>query len=37
MTRGDPKLATDFWTSPEKVRSRDYLFLGSHCEVFLSK
>ena len=37
MTGGDPDLATDFWDSPVKARSRDYLFLGSQCEVFLGK
>ncbi len=36
-TRDEPELATDFWASPAKARSRDYLFLGSQCEVFLGK
>jgi hypothetical protein len=26
MTRGDPELATDFWDSPAKARSRGCLF-----------
>ena len=29
MIRGDPDLLTDFWASPTKTRSRDYLLLGS--------
>jgi hypothetical protein len=37
VTRGDPELATGFWTSPEKVLSRDYLLLGSQDEVVLGK
>ena len=35
MTSRDPDLATDFWDSPVKARSRDYLLLGSQDEVFL--
>ncbi len=35
MTSDEPDLTTGFWTSPVKVRSRDYLLLGSQCEVFL--
>ena len=37
MTDDEPDLATDFWDSPVKARSRDYLLLGSQCEVFLGK
>jgi len=37
MTDGDPELATDFWDSPAKARSRDYPCLGSQYEVFLGK
>jgi len=37
MTPSGPELATDFWTSPAKLRSQGYLYLGGHCEVFLSK
>ncbi len=33
MTLNDPDLATDFWDSPAKARSRGYLLLGSQCEV----
>ena len=29
----DSDLATDFWDSPTKSRSRGYRLLGSHCEV----
>jgi hypothetical protein len=33
----DPDLATDFWASPTKSRSRGYRLLGSHCEVTFGK
>jgi hypothetical protein len=35
MTRGGPDLATDFWVSPAKTRSRSYLSLGSKAEIAL--
>jgi len=35
MASREPDLATDFWASPVKARSRDYLLLGSQDEVFL--
>ena len=35
VTSREPDLATDFWDSPVKARSRDYLLLGSQDEVFL--
>ena len=37
MTRSDSELATDFWASPTKARSRGYLLLGSQYEVILGK
>jgi len=37
VTDGESDLATDFWVSPTKTRSRDYRLLGSQYEVFLGK
>jgi len=37
VTDGEPELATDFWASPAKARSRGYQWLGSQYEVFLGK
>jgi hypothetical protein len=37
MTDGEPDLATNFWDSPTKARSRGYLSLGGQYEVFLGK
>jgi hypothetical protein len=33
MDLSDSDLATDFWASPTKSRSRGYRLLGSQCEV----
>jgi len=37
MTIGDSKLATSFWASSTNPLSRDYLSLGSQCEVTFGK
>ena len=37
MTDNEPDLATNFWDSPTKSRSRGYLSLGGQYEVFLGK
>jgi hypothetical protein len=35
VIQGGPDLATGFWASPTKARSRGYLLLGSQCEITL--
>ncbi len=35
VTRSDSELTTGFWASPKKALNRDYLLLGSQCEVTL--
>ena len=35
VTDGEPDLATGFWASPAKARSRGYRWLGSQDEVTL--
>ncbi len=37
MTGSGPDLATDFWNSPAKARSRGYVLLRSQCEVTFDK